>query len=72
MLTQGLSDTSSSVDLALETVIQEMKVKDFESTKSSVKDLTSKQNAYTSAYAPVDDRNKWNMITYKTGKKSSL
>jgi hypothetical protein len=53
----------------LNAVINGLKKEDLEVTKRSFHELKSKKNAYNCAH--TEDQ-RWNMITYKKGKKSSL
>lgn len=69
-MTQTLNSTS--IDFALNALIQGMERENLETTKRSLNELTSQKNAYTQTHAHVDDQQRWNMITYKKGRKSSL
>ncbi|MGK5593744.1 MAG: hypothetical protein ACSNEK_00100 [Parachlamydiaceae bacterium] len=72
-MTQTLNDQSTSIDLALNAAIQGMKKEDLETAKCSLNELTSQKNAYTQTQAHVENQQqRWNMITYKKGRKSSL
>lgn len=72
-MSQTLENKSVSIDSALNAVVQGMKKEDLDSTKCSLNELRSKKNAYTQTHAHVvDQQQKWNMITYKKGRKSSL
>lgn len=70
-MTTEIMIENNPVDLALNAAIQGIKKEDLESTKCSLNELTSQKNAYT--YTNVLEKpTRWNMITYKKGKKSSL
>ncbi len=64
------SQTADTMDLELDSVIRGLKKEDIDLTNSSLKKLTSQQNAYTCTTNKPST--KWNMITYKNGQKSSL
>jgi hypothetical protein len=66
--------TLKIIEPAFTSVIQGMKKDDFDATQRSLHQLTSQGNAYTqtSGIDTTEHRDRWNMITYKTGKKSSL
>lgn len=64
-------------DIALELAIRGIRKEDFDLAKSSVQTLMSGKNAYSQANVNIqepapDGGQRWNMITYKSGKKSSL
>ncbi len=61
--------SSNSLDLILGSILKEVSENDFNTTKSSLENLTSQENAYTCIGGGP---NRWNMITYKNGQKSSL
>lgn len=70
MMTQALD----TIEPALRAVVQGMKKEDFEAAQHSLHQLRSQGNAYTQKKSinANDGCDRWNMITYKTGQKSSL
>ncbi len=57
-------------DLVINAVIQGITNEDLQLTRDVLNELISKKNAYICDAKP--STTKWNMITYKTGRKSSL
>ena len=61
--------SSNSLDLILGSILKEVSENDFNTTKSSLENLISQENAYTCIGGGP---NRWNMIIYKNGQKFSL
>jgi hypothetical protein len=62
--------TSNPLEATLEAILEGMRKEDYEETQRSLIELTSQKNAYT-GMKPWEEQ-RWNMITYKKGQKSSL
>lgn len=58
----------NALDSSLSSIVNRLEQRDFDEAKKSFNALASQKNAYTCESPEA----KWNMITYKKGKKSAL